>query len=198
MPKSLFDSSVEPLGMKSEPIAGGALPSQGILPFTVQHQLQSQWCWAAVTSSVANYYKNPAWTQCRIVNDRLGQTVCCGQGSSAACNRPWYLDQALSRVGDLENYIASPLSLAQIRTEIDAGRPVGVRIGWRNGGGHFVAIGGYSGQNIVDVHDPYWGYSSVDYMTFRTNYRGLGMWTHSYRTGTQGSNNVVTTGNTAS
>jgi hypothetical protein len=183
MPKSVFDSSVVPLKLKAVPIPlGAAPPSGGGLQFTMQHQQQTQWCWAAVTSSVAAYYQNPGWSQCRVVNDRLGQTACCVSGASPTCNRPWYLDQALDRVGELGNYIASPLTLGQLRSEIDAGHPVGVRIGWSNGGGHFVAIGGYSGAEIVDVQDPWFGQSSVDYFVFRTNYQGSGRWTHSYRT----------------
>jgi hypothetical protein len=185
VPQSVFQTSVVPLGLKSEPL-GGALPARRSLNFTMQHQRQTQWCWAAVTSSVAAFFRNPLWTQCRVVNDGLGQAACCADGFSAACNRPWYLDKSLGRTGNLGAYSTGPLSLAQVRSELDAECPIGVRIGWAGGGGHFVAVGGYSDPQLVDVRDPWFGISVLDYTQFRTGYQGNGRWTHSYRTQPQG------------
>ena len=69
---------------------------------TVEHQTQTQWCWAAVSNSVSHFYDaGSTWTQCTIVNAELGQSTCCSNGSSSACNKPWYLDKALTRVGCL-------------------------------------------------------------------------------------------------
>jgi hypothetical protein len=180
MASSAFQSSIVPLGL-SEAAGGGAPGVNKSLAFLVQHQNQTNWCWAAVTASIAAYYQNKGWTQCRVVNDRLGQVVCCQDGSSTTCNQPFYLDQALGRVGNLANYVASPLTMNQIRTEIDANRPIGVRIGWMNGGGHFITVRGYSDQGVVDVQDPWYGASTVDYVTFVSRYHGFGKWTHSYR-----------------
>jgi hypothetical protein len=67
--------------------------------------------------------------------------------------------------------------------EIDARRPVGLRIGWRGGGGHFIAIEGYRGDgNAVAVEDPWYGTSDVEAATLRTAYQGAGTWTHVYYT----------------
>ena len=43
------------------------------VPFQVQAQLESEWCWAAVSTSIAHYY-NPSSsvTQCQVVNQQLG------------------------------------------------------------------------------------------------------------------------------
>jgi hypothetical protein len=180
LPASVLQSSAVPLGLAAVPM-GGQPPAKKSLGFTVQHQRQTQWCWAAVTSSVATYYKSPSWTQCRLANLQLGQSSCCAGGSTAECNRPWFLDKALDQVGNLSEFTTAPLTLPQIVAELDAGRPIGVRIGWGGGGGHFVAIGGYS-QDVVDVHDPWFGNSSIDYLAFRSRYQGNGRWTHSYRT----------------
>jgi hypothetical protein len=182
MVPSTLTSSTVPLGLVAVPM-GGAPPAGKSLHFTIQHQRQTQWCWAAVTASVAAYYQQPNWTQCRVVTLVLGQGYCClvGVGSSASCNQPWYLDRALDRVGNLGSVTSAPLQLQQVLSEMDADRPVGVRIGWAGGGGHFVAIGGYS-QNVMDVCDPWFGPSTIDYITFRTRYQGMGRWTHSYRT----------------
>jgi hypothetical protein len=188
---SVFQTSVIPIGLIAVPL-GGAPPARTSLLFTMQHQQQTQWCWAAVTSSVATYYQNAGWSQCRVVSAGLGQGICCSDASSSACNRPWYLDQALQRVGNLGQYTTGALSLTQIQAEIDAGRPVGVRMAWVNGGGHFIILIGYSDQNIVDVQDPWFGRSSVDYQTFRSHYLNGGTWSHSYRTTLQGGQNAAT------
>jgi hypothetical protein len=181
----VFQSSIVPLGLTAAP-AGGAPPARRTLSFIVQHQLQTQWCWAAVTSSVAAYYQNTAWPQCRVVNDQLKQAMCCASGSASACNQPFYLDSALGRAGVLANFTTGTLTLRQIMTEIDAGRPIGVRMQWSGGGGHFITVRGYSDQNIVDVEDPWYGHVSVDYTTFTVRYQGTGRWTHSYRTSSRG------------
>jgi hypothetical protein len=183
MPQSVFQSSVVPLGLTTTPL-GGAPPARRVLQFTLQHQNETQWCWAAVTASITAFYRNTGWTQCNLANNQFGQTTCCTTGSSTACNEPWYLDRALDRVGNLGNFTAGALSLTQIQSEIDAGRPIGVRIGWPGGGGHFVTITGYSDQNVVNVQDPWYAPQgvAVDYATFRSRYQGAGQWTHTYRT----------------
>lgn len=192
MPQSAFQSSIVPLGLVEVPL-GGAPPAQNAVALVMQQQNQTQWCWAAVTASVATFYRNQGWTQCRVANQLLGQTTCCVSGSSSACNEPWYLDQALNRVGDLNNYVAVALSWNQIQSEIDGGHPIGVRIGWAGGGGHFVALSGYTNGGYVEVQDPWFGPSPQLYTTFRSSYQGSGVWTHSYRTIPPGGQNAVAT-----
>jgi hypothetical protein len=66
------------------------------LSFQVQQQLESEWCWAAVSTSVAHYYApSSSVTQCLVVNQQLKRTDCCSNPSSNPCNQPGYLDQAL-------------------------------------------------------------------------------------------------------
>jgi hypothetical protein len=72
-----------------------------------------------------------------------------------------------------------------VRDEIDAGRPVGTRIGWSGGGGHFMAIYGYSlveGVEYFDIDDPIYGKSHLTVADFSSNYQGSGSWTHAYLT----------------
>jgi hypothetical protein len=78
---------------------------------------------------------------------------------------------------------AVPLN-PQVITEISANRPVGVRIGWQGGGGHFIAIAGYStnGGQFVDVEDPWYQASAVSYAVLQSAYKGTGSWTHTYWT----------------
>jgi hypothetical protein len=162
------------------------------LTFAMEPQKQTNWCWAAVAISVANFFGTfqanlAPWTQCALANAELGQTTCCTNGSSQNCDQDWTLDTALSRVGHLAGPKTNgPSAPADVEVELAASRPVGVRIGWYGGGkGHFVVISGYddsSGTPEVDVEDPYWGPSVLlDFNTFSTAYQsGTGQWTHTY------------------
>jgi peptidase C39-like protein len=155
------------------------------LDLSVPLQEQNNWCWAATSDGVSHYYDaSSTWTQCEIANTTLGRTDCCGTGASGACNVAWYLDQALTTVGDYDHWASGAAAFQVIDDEIDAKRPVCVRIGWSGGGGHFVAIGGYRefrGQ-YVHVEDPWYGPSDVAYTTLVSAYQTTGSWTDTYWT----------------
>lgn len=155
------------------------------ISFVMQHQQQTNWCWAAVAASVSAFF-NPSttWTQCAIVNAELGRNDCCTNGSSANCNKAWYLDKALTRTGNFVSMSAGAGTMNDVAQEIDNNRPLCARIGWSgpNDGGHFVAIDGYNRNlDMVAVDDPWSGASDVDLTVFQTAYHGSGSWTHSYR-----------------
>lgn len=81
--------------------------------------------------------------------------------------------------------VSGTISFAQIQTEINAGRPIGVRTAWRGGGAHFLCIIGYaliSNVPYVYLDDPIYGPSFTTLSNFTTNYRGSGTWTHTYFT----------------
>lgn len=164
----------------------GSLFRSRKLDFTMQRQLASNWCWAATANSVSHYYWFLSrWTQCKIVNAELGRTDACTTPTPAGANVPWYLDKALARTDNFVAVHSGQATFAQIRAEIDAGRVMGARIGWNGGGGHFVAICGYSiwfGQEFVDIDDPIYGKSHLALADFATNYQGSGTWTHYYIT----------------
>ncbi|MDP9865780.1 MULTISPECIES: papain-like cysteine protease family protein [Streptosporangium] len=158
------------------------------LDFAMQYQEQTYWCWSATAVSVAAFF-NPAttWTQCSMVNAEFGLNTCCGPAASdtGSCNKPWYTDKALSRVGHYRDWLAGALSLNQIRVELQAPSPIGVRVQWRGGGGHAVVVRGCynsGGVDYVSVADPWYGTSEVPYDTFRNNYQGSGLWDATYRT----------------
>ena len=152
------------------------------LAFTMQTQQQSQWCWAAVSVSV-NLYYHPAsgQTQCAVANTALGQTTCCADGSTAQCNQPWFLDQALQIVANLNALTSGKIALTSIKAEINQCRPFCLRIAWNGGGGHFVTVYGYS-RKLIDIGDPWYGNSIVSYDSFPSTYQGGGAWTDSYTT----------------
>lgn len=164
----------------------GKLFSSRQLAFNMQMQTQSNWCWAATSTSVSHFYWFwSTWTQCRVANGELGHSDCCNSPVPSACNVPWYLDKALTRTHNFVSIIGQQASFQQVREEIDAGRPVGARIGWSGGGGHFMVIYGYSrflGMEYFDIDDPIYGKSHLAVSDFANNYQGSGTWTHTYFT----------------
>ena len=157
------------------------------LAFSMQAQTQTNWCWAANATSVSHFYWWfwNSWTQCRVANAELGHSDCCNSSVPSACNVPWYLDRALTRTNNFVSMTSTQAGFAQVRAELDAGRPVGARIGWSGGGGHFVMIYGYSlvfGLEYFDIDDPIYGKSHLTVADFSGNYQGSGSWTHTYFT----------------
>lgn len=157
------------------------------LTFAMARQQQTNWCWAAVSTSVAAFFKPQGVpTQCKLAANQLGVANCCGGGAGAgtACNQPWYLDAALEHLGRLARMADSAQALTAFQREIDGGRPLCARIGWSGGGGHFVALSAWridaAGTAYVTVEDPWFGESEIAFDLFRTAYRGTGAWTHSY------------------
>lgn len=171
---------------------GGApvvAPSSNKLSFTVSAQTETNWCWAAVSSSVSTYY-TPAstFTQCTIVNTAFSRNDCCGGGASntGTCNRPWYLDQALTVTQNLKSFLSRTLTFAEVQTEIGISAPIGTRVGWNGGGGHFQAICGWlvgaSGIEYIDITDPIYLGTQIPFSSFAGSYQSGGTWSHSYLT----------------
>jgi hypothetical protein len=153
----------------------------------MERQLHSNWCWAAVATSVAKFYAPASrWTQCLVVSRELGRKTCCRKGANGSCNVAGHLQKSLKVVGHAEHppYIKRSVSFGRAQREIDAGRPLGVRTQWAGSViGHFVAVVGYHKEfDMLTVADPYYGRQNVDYEAFRNSYRGIGTWTHSYYT----------------
>lgn len=165
---------------------GGAPPNAATLPFSQQTQQQDQWCWAAVTVSVSLFYNaGSGWSQCSLVNAEFGRSDCCMNGGLSFCNQPHVLDKPLSRTGNLNVMRQTAAPFPDVASEIDNKHPLGCRIGWTAGGGHFVVVHGYSdGANgsWVNVADPFYGPSTYVYSVFCTSYRNSGQCTHSYFT----------------
>jgi len=180
LPQSLKLRAVRKSGGGHHGTASGACGNP--LGFTMQPQQQTQWCWAAVSVSV-NLYYHPAsgQTQCAVANVAMGQTTCCADGSTPQCNQPWFLDQALQIVGNLNAWSSGKAALTAVQAEINQCRPFCLRIGWNGGGGHFVAVYGYSRRRL-SIGDPFYGSSVVDSGTFPASYQGGGTWTDNYTT----------------
>ncbi len=162
------------------------------IPFKIEHQLRSEWCWAAITSSVSDYYSPKAsWCQCKLASEMVRRTSnrrqhCCrplSGGLLKACNQDWFLASALRIVGRGGGRLKfGRLSFQAIRKNIRAGFPICVRIGWPDGSGHFVVIIGCNqssnGDEWVYVDDPLHGHGTWLYQEFCGNYHNAGgRWT---------------------
>jgi hypothetical protein len=90
----------------------------------------------------------------------------------------------LTRTGNLAGRSAGQASISKLRSQLGAGRPVGARVGWAGGGGHFVVISGCldDATGILEVRDPIYGTSEISVAAFAASYQGSGSWTHTYFT----------------
>lgn len=173
------------LSLAGKDVALGGAGSNWQIAFRVAPQEQTQWCWAAVSSSVARYFNaSSPWKQCAVVTAEM-QGQCCVAGSSQRCNQPHYLDAALRRVGHLRAASAGYMLPAAVAAELDAQLPLCIRVGWSGGGGHFLAIVGLTPQGndvILALSDPIFGESSIQGAALiNGGYQaGGGTWTHSY------------------
>ena len=154
--------------------------------FQIETQEQDGWCWAAVSASVDHYFSpQSTLTQCQVAQEVLKTNGCCQ--NPQACDVPATLQDALSAVGRLRGTLQRALDFPEIRQLIDAGQPVCVRIQWESGGGHFVVLSGYrqlaSGDQLVEVSDPFFADSIVEYNEFVGAYQGSGQWTGTFLVG---------------
>jgi hypothetical protein len=140
----------------------GRLFQSKSLSFAMQAQTQSNWCWSATATSVSHFYWwfSP-WVQCTVVNAELGAHRRLQLAGARGVQRAVVSRPGLTRTNNFVS-ITGPATFQQVRNEIDAGRPVGARIGWNGGGGHFMVIYGYSliaGTTYFDIDDPIYGKS---------------------------------------
>lgn len=170
--------------------------SVSVMRFDIEKQRRGNWCWAAVTTSLLNYFNpNNELTQCDVVKECFSitrgfetETDCCQHSRKKECNKTFKLGDALDIMGFMSSRCNYPLSLEELRHQINQGAPVGVRIGWQGGGGHFVIITAVGHQDkrgddhtwvrVADPKDPAASY--ITYWALKNRYKGEGKWTHSY------------------
>jgi hypothetical protein len=158
-----------------------------MLDVKLEKQDQDRWCWAAVSMGIANAYGDFAETQqCVVASRVLSPLLCCPKGKNDSCNVGQTLTTPLNT--HLQAEINGALTFAFVKTNIDDGNPIAVRIGWGDGGnGHAVVISGYyedeSNQDVY-VCDPYLGGRGIGYVfeEFRDNWQQQGAWTFTYLT----------------
>lgn len=135
-------------------------------------QLYNQWCWAACSKCVLDYYGFPGQSQCQIAEyartmitwHNFGTTNCCIDATQG-CNYWNYNWGYPGSIEDILNHYASiktinlgyPLSITDIQKEGTHKNPFIIRWGWYSGGGHFMIGAGISG-NSVHYMNPLPGY----------------------------------------
>src|SRR5262245_22549441 len=90
------------LRLAPEAATEALLRSASVMRFDLQMQQQSNWCWAAVTTSLLDFFDpENALTQCQVVKECFSQADfeieadCCQQSKDKDCNRTFKLVDAL-------------------------------------------------------------------------------------------------------
>lgn len=163
------------------------------ISFEIQRQKHSEWCWAAVASSISHHYSpNSPWCQCKLASEmaRRSGLDCCQRpffkALAKACNKSWVLASALRIVGKRPRTSYRPWSFKVTQEAIRTGTPVCARIEWPDTLGHFLVISGCNrslgGDEWLYVKDPLYGDSRWLYAEFCINYQYLGgRWTDTFR-----------------
>lgn len=165
-----------------------------VLDLRMQEQQASEWCWAAVTASVHDFFAQPAspTRQCAVVNSVLtsytrGDQDACTVPIPDACNKPWSLTPALDTLHVGRDLTDGEASFDELVTQIGADRPACVLLSWHytkqhpSGGGHFVVLYGYgptsgSAPRFVAIGDPLYEDTVMDLADFPSGYHGGAVW----------------------
>ncbi|HOH79806.1 MAG TPA: C39 family peptidase [Candidatus Cloacimonadota bacterium] len=158
-------------------LLGSVYASATVLNVPQIYQTQTQWCWAATSQAMLQYY-GYYFTQNEIAQY--------GTDGANEWNWLWGSTTNPTRRGiDLimqyfANLSTSPygrsLSLAESASFIDADRPFYVRWGWDSGGGHFLVAHGVESSTMY-LMDPWYGPTINSYAWTLSG--GGHTWTHS-------------------
>jgi len=158
--------------------------------FPVERQRMSNWCWAACTVSLCNFYaRSEIFSQPQIVARILNMPGCNSSMPFPSCNKIFDFGLALNDVGHLDgNEVENPLSAGDLLNSLNRGRPIGCQMDIPQIGGHAVVIisgrSDNSGLLVLRVADPSDGsILTMSFVALRNNFRGLGgRWVRSYFT----------------
>jgi hypothetical protein len=158
-----------------------------VLDFVLQHQELAKWCWAAIAASVGRYYGAQHWHQHEVASALLGFDYSRFQKEpevAARCDAYAMLDEALRIVGCYSHWSPGRPTFERIRAEIDAGRPLCLRVEWYCGGSHYVVVTGYyADTREIYLEDSLHGPSVQAFDTFPGNYRMTGgVWRETFWT----------------
>jgi hypothetical protein len=136
----------------------------GLLNVPQRYQVMNQWCWAACSQAVMEYY-GKSYTQYDIADygTCMVNTWNWIWGSSS-WDDPNPGDPPRNGINLILRYFANlpstrytnSLLESAVKTQIDAGRPFVVRWEWDTGGGHFVVARGLVDDNMY-LMDPWNG-----------------------------------------
>lgn len=132
-------------------------------------QQQSNWCWAAATQTIVNYYnRQRARRQCEIVNHGLGRKDCCQEELPKECNKPNNHSKTIEVMKryKVNGSSVGALSFDKVKQQIDKSRPG--QLSWKYGKknvGHRVSFSGYKDEKVdkIRIKDPSKGSSWMAY-----------------------------------
>ncbi len=151
-------------------IAGCNLLDLGLVGVPEIEQEKSNWCWAASMQAVLEVYGTNV-TQCQEANWLFGHNDCCNAGNCNWATSGQQQQDVLDHWGLTSTLIQNTLTWNQLKTEIDAGRPINIGFSWCGGGGHSLNIYGFSEvdgtpvKHNVGYMDPWFGegYNVAEY-----------------------------------
>lgn len=155
-------------------------------------QERDQWCWAASTKCILDFYGFPQ-SQCAIAEyarsvitwRSFGNMDCCID-PDMGCNYWNYLFGAKGSVEDILNHfgpiqnnpVHEALSLTNIKAQVNEDKCFVIRWGWASGGGHFLVGHGLKDKDVYYM-DPWFGeglhIGTYDWLVNDGNHT----WTHS-------------------
>lgn len=166
-----------------------------ILKFKMQPQSKDQWCWAAVTSSICDFYGDQQpHKQCELANRFLAPILppgedCCQVDAPDDCNVPFALDLALNQMHHLVQPTRGQISFQELDQQISQNqRPVPIRIMFSDGfTAHFVVVFGCvtesSGTQMVKIADPSDGsVVSIPFLALPDAFSPGALWDQTYFT----------------
>lgn len=158
------------------------LVDEVVLSFSVESQLQSNWCWAAIASSIGLFYGTACLAQEEVVRRVLKIP-----GASLVeknSNQQITLDKSLKLVNCFSHWSLGWPSFERLLLEISAGRLPCARIEWLKGGAHYLVIKGITPEKqLLHIEDSLHGPSVEAYQKFPKHYQDTGaIWTETYWT----------------
>lgn len=153
----------------------------------------TEWCWAAVIVGIFAAYKTVNKEQCKIVKAAFKSCVkCCRPRTPAdrkCCNKPNDLEEFLEDHCKQLHINQMDHTESFVKTCIDNGFPIAVRIAWSTKSFHYVIIRGYrimpDKSFEVHVSDPESSAvqpTPIPFANFRYSYEQDGEWDISYET----------------
>jgi hypothetical protein len=156
--------------------------------FPIQQQQMRQWCWAACTSAISNFYQDGSpLTQAQLEAAMYTKPFCASGPLTESCDDTCDLATSLGYVSHLAEAFDNILPPDRVVQELAAGRPVCCQMNIPGIGGHGVVIVQAiqsGGRTSLQVADPGSGQiNPMYYEDFRDNYLGgYGTWDKSYTT----------------
>ena len=148
-----------------------------VLAVPQKYQEKSQWCWAATSQAVLEYY-DVRNTQSEIAQyGTEGENIWNWLYGSTYDPTRRGVDIILDYFGDIScRRYSSYFSIEKVLDEINGNRPIPIRWGWDSGGGHILVLHGIS-DSLIYLMDPSRGptINSYDWLLKGSSHT----WTHS-------------------